>query len=42
MGIDLVVSPTLVRDLVQDLVKEGGKVDRNRKWLGGDSVGALD
>ncbi|KAL7413708.1 hypothetical protein BDY24DRAFT_49095 [Mrakia frigida] len=42
MGTDLVVSPTLIRDLVADLVKDGGKVDRNRKWLGGDSVDALD
>ncbi|KAL7410113.1 hypothetical protein BDY24DRAFT_187218 [Mrakia frigida] len=30
-GTNLVVSASLVRELVLDLVKEGGKVDRNRK-----------
>ena len=33
-GTNLVVSANLVRDLVVDLVKEGGKVDRNRNtWM---------
>jgi hypothetical protein len=41
MGTNLEVDAQLVKSLVADLVKEGGKVDKDRKWLGGDSVGAL-
>ena len=38
MGTNLMVSAELVKGLVEDLVKEGGKVDKDRKWLGGDMV----
>ena len=41
MGTNLTVDAELVKGLVQELVKVGGKVDKDRKWAGGDDAGGI-